>query len=745
MKNLNILQKITAIIAVFNNRNFFSTMNKCKNMAKLFICAFAIAGLTACASSGSDDRGSGASNNGGADGITLTSANSIITDDKIDSSGDNSIFVLRFTDDVSADEFTIDDFTTIGTNIDIIDIIKVAVDGLIIDATIEFEFIEGNTAAADITIDAGKIGNAHETNDEDIVIFIDKDPRVLSKTGNNQTEFNSDIIGNEISYTFNFSEAIHGLEESAFVITPADSGVSINRLSFNDGTKEATATFTVAENTNGIFSIGISDDSYTDEEGNGNREKTEEAVLPLNITIDTIAPTINSTLSNYNMATSTLTLEFSEELNLTNASVLTSDETILENATIISTTIENSDGKRKVIAVLNIDISKTQAVITISGDSYSDIVGNVGEIDYTLTIDIEALVSGWLTNGNCQNFFFDGGTGSNGDPYQISNVCQLQNIDADDITIYGVAYTNLLTKNYKLIAGIDASYTVEWNDGAGFNPIGDYTDRFAGTFDGSGFTLSNLTIDRAADYIGLFGYNRGTIKDITLDSVDITGNDRVGGIAGRNNNLGTIDNSSSSGSVNGGDDVGGLAGNNTGTINNSSSSINVVGTGTIIGGFVGFNNIGTIDNSSSSGSVSGTNNVGGFVGLNNSGIILSSSSSGSVVGSGRDIGGFVGEYLVSLNFGKIENSHSSGSVSGNRNVGGFVGSNNSGTILSSRSSGSVVGSGDDVGGFVGRRNDDSYSDNKWCKPAGSTHLETGNNGGEDIDGIDTVNPDCSSP
>ena len=47
MKNINILQIITAIMAVFSNRNFFSTMNRFKNIAKLFICGFAIVGLTA--------------------------------------------------------------------------------------------------------------------------------------------------------------------------------------------------------------------------------------------------------------------------------------------------------------------------------------------------------------------------------------------------------------------------------------------------------------------------------------------------------------------------------------------------------------------------------------------------------------------------------------------------------------------------------------------------------------------------
>ena len=71
-------------------------MNRFKNMAKIIICAFAIFGMTACG-------GSSASNNGGTDGLTVTSATNVITDNEINFNGDNFTFVLRFTDDVSVD------------------------------------------------------------------------------------------------------------------------------------------------------------------------------------------------------------------------------------------------------------------------------------------------------------------------------------------------------------------------------------------------------------------------------------------------------------------------------------------------------------------------------------------------------------------------------------------------------------------------------------------------------------------
>ena len=68
---------------LYKTLKMLKKMNRFKNIAKLIICGFALVGLTACGSSGGG--GGSTSNNGGTDGLTLTSANSIITDNKIDS------------------------------------------------------------------------------------------------------------------------------------------------------------------------------------------------------------------------------------------------------------------------------------------------------------------------------------------------------------------------------------------------------------------------------------------------------------------------------------------------------------------------------------------------------------------------------------------------------------------------------------------------------------------------------------
>ena len=61
---------------------------------------------------------------------------------------------------------------------------------------------------------------------------------------------------------------------------------------------------------------------------------------------------------------------------------------------------------------------------------------------------------------------------------------------------------------YALGSNIDATATSSWNGGAGFTPIAysSYPYQFAGTFNGLGHTISNLTINLpSTNLVGLFG------------------------------------------------------------------------------------------------------------------------------------------------------------------------------------------------------------------------------------------------
>lgn len=183
------------------------------------------------------------------------------------------------------------------------------------------------------------------------------------------------------------------------------------------------------------------------------------------------------------------------------------------------------------------------------------------------------------------------------------------------------AMNDNLSDHYVLGNDIDASATAGWNGGLGFDPIGTrIDDYFAGSFDGRGYTIYNLYINRPfANNVGLFGYiGTGSIaKNVGLVNVYVYGSFSVGGLVGYN--AGTVSNSYSTGTTRG-FYVGGFVGTNDGTISNSYSTCSVIGDfvagGSAVGGFVGYNYGGTIYNSYSKGPVSGSSHIGGFAGAN---------------------------------------------------------------------------------------------------------------------------------
>jgi hypothetical protein len=209
------------------------------------------------------------------------------------------------------------------------------------------------------------------------------------------------------------------------------------------------------------------------------------------------------------------------------------------------------------------------------------------------------------------------------------------------------------------------------DQGEGWEPIGTSDDQFTGSFDGRGYEVRDLFINRPDEnYVGLFGEvgQEGVIKDIGVVNVTMTGNDYVGGLVGHSE--GAVSNSYSAGNVTGEEHVGGLVGHNGGIVSNSYSTGGVTGEERV-GGLVGWNQA-TLSNSYSSCSVTGNWSVGGLVGDNwyYEGTVSNSYSRGSVTGSMR-VGGLVG-----VNFyGSVTHSYSTGSVTGSSQVGGLVGYN----------------------------------------------------------------------
>ena len=123
-------------------------------------------------------------------------------------------------------------------------------------------------------------------------------------------------------------------------------------------------------------------------------------------------------------------------------------------------------------------------------------------------------------------------------------------------------------------------------------------DPFAGSFDGQGYEIRDLFIDRPdEDYVGLFGWLDlgGIIQDVGMVNTDVIGGSRVGGLVGWN--MGTVTNSYSSGSVTGNQYVGSVVGLNQATLSNSYSTCSVTGYW-CVGGLVGLIlGSGTVSNS----------------------------------------------------------------------------------------------------------------------------------------------------
>jgi len=220
-------------------------------------------------------------------------------------------------------------------------------------------------------------------------------------------------------------------------------------------------------------------------------------------------------------------------------------------------------------------------------------------------------------------------------------------------------------------AGYEELASPTANQGKGWQPIGTEDNLFTGTFDGQGYEIRDLLINRPDEsFIGLFGVvgEGGMVQNIGVVNADVTGYGIVGGLVG--NNEGTVSNSYSTGSVTGTGWVGGLVGVNLATVSNSYSTGSVTGYTDRTGGLVGWNEEedASVSNSYSTGSVTGDYSVGGLVGAT-SGTVSNSYSTGSVTGD-ENVGGLVGE-----NTATVRNAYSTGSVTGSLSVGGLVGKN----------------------------------------------------------------------
>ncbi|MFA9423172.1 MAG: GLUG motif-containing protein [Sedimentibacter sp.] len=266
---------------------------------------------------------------------------------------------------------------------------------------------------------------------------------------------------------------------------------------------------------------------------------------------------------------------------------------------------------------------------------------------------------------------FAGGSGTEQDPYKVATATQLSNV------------RNYLDKHFIQIADIDLG-TSTWSDGEGWEPLGDFTNKFTGSYDGDGYTIDNLTINRDEMYQGLFAYlSNGLIDNVKLISAYIEGGMWTGGIVAFQSG-GSILNCSLEGVVKGLGNHGGLVGQSSGPdalidgcyTTGEVSTLESTGTLNYVGGLVGRTaNSSVISNSFSSSDVSGDNTVGGLVGLVFNSSIEKSYALGDVSGSTK-LGGIVGWANGTSDSGTtIEDIYYQGKItsSGDTLVGGVAG------------------------------------------------------------------------
>jgi hypothetical protein len=215
------------------------------------------------------------------------------------------------------------------------------------------------------------------------------------------------------------------------------------------------------------------------------------------------------------------------------------------------------------------------------------------------------------------------------------------------------AGTTYESKFFKMTTNLDLG-SQQWTRIGGATGTLTTTFPFKGTFDGQGFTVSNLYQvitgnSEDAKNIGLFGYvEGGVIKNLGIASGFVQGFTRVGGL------VGTL---------------------NTGTVDNcyNKANIETAPASDRFGGLVGSMVNGTIRNSFNSGSLmaakgTANNTIGGIVGISENGTIEFCFNVGSVTGN-NGVGGIV----ASGGIANIRNCYNTGTIKGKQNFGGIVG------------------------------------------------------------------------
>ena len=335
----------------------------------------------------------------------------------------------------------------------------------------------------------------------------------------------------------------------------------------------------------------------------------------------------------------------------------------------LTATVQPEDTTVKTIVWTSSDASVTvkDGVVTAAKAGTATVTATCGSVKAECTVTVNAVTEPTATDG----------------VYQIGTVSEL------------VWFAKQVNGGNRAIKGV-LTGDIDLN-GLNWTPIGTSSNKFAGSFDGAGHTIKNLSIDyatakaRESLYLGLFGNVEGAkdtyavIKDLTVEgsvraasSYSVyTGS--VGGVVGRGKHLaltGVIARITVTADTNVGKicSVGGLAG----TLLNC-----------------------TMANCGNECAVSGVQNVGGLVGWFYGDTMTGCYNTGSVTGTALGVGGITGYAKKAA----ITNVYNTGAASTTKNqVGGLIGVMENSTLTNAYTTGKITVSetgGNAVGAAVG--------------------------------------------
>lgn len=268
---------------------------------------------------------------------------------------------------------------------------------------------------------------------------------------------------------------------------------------------------------------------------------------------------------------------------------------------------------------------------------------------------------------------FSNGDGSYENPFLVGSPEELFMVRLYNYTVF------------RQIADIDLGAS-PWKEGEGWLPIGDINQRSIIYFDGNGYQITYLFIDRPEeDYVGLFGAIQDSyLLNIALEDVNISGNRYTGGLAGFSSES-EIYNCYTTGQITGGIIVGGLIGMATyySYLGDSYSSVNVEH------------------------NEAGTQQAGGLAGRLNQSEVYGCFALGNVVGAAF-AGGLIGG---ATSYSYIFYSYATGHVEGGNYVGGMVGSLRNSMVAGCYSTGEVAGN--IAGGLMGESLESEWYYSYW--------------------------------